>query len=54
MLGFVNGSVLVRIYGGPGIEIIKGNVELDSDPKLFQNRFLGVGIETIYGPGPGS
>ena len=55
----VNGSVQVRVHGGPGTGTVKEKVEPDLDPKPFRNRFLGsrIGTKTIYGtsldPGPG-
>lgn len=47
----VNGSVLVRVHGGPRIRTVKENVEPGPEP--FQNRFLNSGtrIKTIYGTG---
>ena len=54
----VNGSVPVRVHGGPGTRTVKEKVEPNPEPEPFRNLFLGYGIETrtIYeaglDPGP--
>ena len=49
----VNGSVPVRVHGGPRTGTVKDKVELNPDPDPFWNRFLSSETETktIYGTG---
>ena len=58
VLRVVNGSVPVRVHGGPETGIVKEKVEPDLDPEPFRNQFLGsgTGTGTIYRTGldPGS